>query len=432
MSLETTAEPEVAVATEEAVTTAVTEAVVDSHDVSLATGVAESALDDSDTKMDDDTEGEERSSSSSSPDGEDGEDGEDREEAEEAETDTKSNTFYHIYNPISSNNKTLQEWLQLVNDGNTQDTSEFIANQRLRMAFRRILGLWRWRRWIRDPVCNVDLIENTPVKDTDAILFADTSIGKIYRFHRRDIFNTMLTNLAQADEMLPMPRPPTNPWTNEPLTYTQLIGVCKQLIRDYGRRGICPPLLFAGFCAARFDLRRFEEENSSILAQIAIRNCFKELVPTNADVVYESMTQLLGEANVNYSPVAVRRWLRSPPPAAAVKPWLDIIRDYYLYVNLHLQTRPTWHNLSIIRGDVRALWSATRVPEATSSRIRFLRSAIEPSHSMNESLLALLLPSLTDFSTASTGTTATAGTTGGDVMETTLALQLIQQALFRM
>ena len=53
MSLETTAEPEVAVATE-----AATAAVVDSHDVSLATGVAESALDDSDTKMDDDTEGE--------------------------------------------------------------------------------------------------------------------------------------------------------------------------------------------------------------------------------------------------------------------------------------------------------------------------------------------------------------------------------------
>jgi hypothetical protein len=51
---------------------------------------------------------------------------------------------------------------------------------------------------------------------------------------------------------------------------------------------------------------------------------------------------------------------------------------------------------------------------------------------MNESLLALLLPSLTDFSTASTASTATAGTTGGDVMETTLALQLIQQALFRM
>jgi hypothetical protein len=54
---------------------------------------------------------------------------------------------------------------------------------------------------------------------------------------------------------------------------------------------------------------------------------------------------------------------------------------------------------------------------------------------LNESLLALLLPSLTDFSTGttgSTGATATTATTGGDVMETTLALQLIQQALFRM
>jgi hypothetical protein len=249
----------------------------------------------------------------------------------------------------------------------------FYRNQRNRWLARRTINHWRQRIWLKKPQCGVDLIEMEPVHEADAIYITDTINRAVYKFHRRDIFNCLISNISMADEMLPNPRSPTNPWTNSPFTLAQTITVCQQLITDYARRGRCPPVLFAAFCAAGYCIPHFLSTNLSMLSQYAITAYFKDIHPHNIETVIDTILQLLSAASVNYSPVAMRRWIRQTHITPMHREWLALIRDYTLYINLHIQTRVAWYDDGVIFRDVRRLYSRTRPVDPAGSRIRLTR-----------------------------------------------------------
>lgn len=251
----------------------------------------------------------------------------------------------------------------------------FYRNQRRRWLARTVINRWRQRVWRKKPQCGVDLIEMEPVRDADAIFLTDTTNRTVYKFHRRDIFNCLISNICMADEMLPNPRPPTNPWTNAPLTLAQTIAVCQQLIADYARRGRCPPVMFAAFCAAGYSLPRFLSTNLSMLSQYAITAYFKDVHQHNLETVTDTILQLMTAARVNYSSVAMRRFLRQTPITPLHREWLALARDYTLYINLHIQARPTWYDEEFIYRDVRRLHSRTPLADPAGSRIRLGRTA---------------------------------------------------------
>ena len=256
----------------------------------------------------------------------------------------------------------------------------FYKIQRERWLARWTIMRWRHRMWSKQTQCNVDLIDMEQVADRDAIHLTDTKSRQIYRFHRRDIIQNFMSNICMSDEMLPTPRSPTNPWTNEVLTLGQLIALSQQIAADYTRRGSCPPTLFAAFWAARFSITRFREENSAVLAQHATMEYFKDLTPENTDVVYDTMMQLLDQAlgpSVQYSPVAIRRWLTIKPPTPQHRSWLRLVRDYTLYINLHVQIRPHWFNDELINRDVRALFNATIFPNPRPERLQLAIAPIQ-------------------------------------------------------
>ena len=250
----------------------------------------------------------------------------------------------------------------------------FYRNQRNRWLARRAINRWRQCVWRKRPQCCVDLIEMEPVRDDDAIYLTDTTNRTVYKFHRRDMFNCLISNICMADEMLPNPRSPTNPWTNAPLTLAQTITICQQLIVDYARRGRCPPVLFAAFCAAGYSISKFLSTNLSMLSQYAITAYFKDIHPHNIETVIDTVLQLLTAAAVNYSPVAMRRWLRQTPVTPLTREWLALARDYTLFINLHIQARPSWYDDEFIYRDVRRLYSRTRPADPASSRIRLTRT----------------------------------------------------------
>jgi hypothetical protein len=221
-----------------------------------------------------------------------------------------------------------------------------------------VLHRWTQRVWSRRTQCNVDMIDMQPIADKDAIFLTDTRHHTIFRFHRSDVFKNLLTNICMADEMLPAPRYPTNPWTNSVLTLAQTLGLCQQLVADYAKRGLCPPVLFSAFWAARFCIKRFTQENSAALAQHAIRSYFKDLHEYNIPVVFDTISSLLLNAGLDFSPVAIRRWLLQPQTPLHIE-WLELVRDYTLYINLHIQVRPNWYNEAFIDVDVTRLYART-------------------------------------------------------------------------
>lgn len=282
---------------------------------------------------------------------------------------------------------TLTEWIHKINLSNNENplqppdyaeklTSLFETNQRRRWLARIVYQRWTQHIWRKRTQCNVDMIDMQPVKDTDAIFLTDTTHRTVFRFHKNDIRKSIMSNLSLSDEMLPTPRYPTNPWTNSPLTTAQAIGLCQQLAVDYGRRGTLPPVLFAAFWESRFDLKRLQEEFASLLAQLAVMAYFKELHEYNQLTVFETITTLLSNANLDYSPFAIRKWLRQTPQTQLHKDWLKLARDYTLYINLHVQNRPNWYSEEYIYADVRRLYARTVLPDGNSQRMRLLREPL--------------------------------------------------------
>ena len=250
-------------------------------------------------------------------------------------------------------------------------TEIFETNQRARWLASIVLQRWKLRVWKKRTQCNVDLIDMAAIPDRDAILITDTKQRQMFRFHRRDLFSNLVANICMSEEMMPYPRAPTNPWSNVPLTLGQTMSVCAQLSLDYALRGKCPPVLLAAFCEARFDLKRFKQDNASMLSQHAIYSYFKDLTSENVDTVYDTLTQLLTSANLGYSSNAISRWLKQTPQTALHHEWLLLVRDYTVYINLHVQVRP-WHSSADIRRDVRNLYSRTTTE--LPGRVRVLGS----------------------------------------------------------
>ena len=332
---------------------------------------------------------------------------------------------------------TLTEWITMI-DRRIKDLSDnvlvnafdvsgqiaymenvFNTNQRKRWLARVVQLKWTQRVWRKRTQCNVDMIDMAPIADADAVFMTDTKHRQIFRFHRRDIFTNLLSNICMSDEMLPTPRAPTNPWNNSKLTMAQTMGICTHLVQDFAKRGKCPPVLLAAFWAARFDLKRFQDENSALLSQHAIVAYFKDLHPDNINVVEDTIINLLTSASLDYSPSAIRRWLRQTPHTQLHREWLAMCRDYTLYINLHVQARAHWYTTERIYLDVGRLYNRMVLPDPVSNRVRALRAAPLNTY-QNPAILGLsmLFPnSLLDIS--------------GATMTQDAAIQLIQNALFR-
>lgn len=238
--------------------------------------------------------------------------------------------------------------------------SLFFTNQQIRYLAFKVLRKWSQRVWMKRTQCNVDLIENEPVKDRNAVYITDTKQRMIFKFDRSDIFTNLITNISSSDEMMPYPRNPTNPWTNQRLTYAQTMSLCQQLMLDYAKRGKCPPVLFAAFCEARYSIRNFLVNNPVLLGQHAIMSYFKEFSPQNIDVIVDTAQQLLSIASVSHYPVRVERWLRSTPVTPLHREWLEFVRDYTLYINLHVQIRPSWRSMYYVMAEIAHLYSKTQ------------------------------------------------------------------------
>ena len=245
---------------------------------------------------------------------------------------------------------------------------------RSRWLARLVIQRWTQRIWLKRTQCNVDMIDMQPIPDKEAVFLTDTVRHVIYRFHNRDVFSNLIANIGMSEEMLPNPRYPTNPWTNEPLRPAQTISICEQLVRIYAKKGKCPPVLFAAFCEARFNLRAFHDKNSSLLAQYAISNFFKDLHQHNHLTVTDTIVILLTYAGLDYSIVSIRKWLRQTIQTPLHKEWLNMVRDYTMYINLRIQIRTTWISQESINRDVRELYSRTTLPSATSRRLNLLTS----------------------------------------------------------
>lgn len=270
-----------------------------------------------------------------------------------------------------NHDRTLTEWVEFL-EKEPLAKPLYDANQRQRWLARIVVQRWVRRVWLKRTQCNVDMIDMKPIPDKEAIFLTDTRRRVIYRFHSRDVIANLLANIGMSEEMLPTPRYPTNPWTNESLRRSQTTSICEQLVRIYANKGKCPPVIFAAFCEARFNIRKFYDQNSSLLAQYAIYSFFKDLHPHNQTIVLDTIMALLVHAGLEFSMLSIRKWLGQTEKTALHREWMTLVRDYTLFINLRVQVREAWVSHDAIDVDVRELYSRTVLPSATSRRLQYM------------------------------------------------------------
>jgi hypothetical protein len=151
-----------------------------------------------------------------------------------------------------------------------------------------------------------------------------------------------------------------------------------------------------------------------MLSQHAIYSYFKDLTIDNQTTVYDTIVQLLTDAALRFSPAAIVRWLRQTQQTPLHHDWLLMVRDYTVYINLHVQVRPTWLSDIDIRRDVRALYGRTTTEMPREPRIR----VVPTMHAQFLDETANALNELLNIH-------------GGEPMESNLALLLIGNTLFR-
>lgn len=275
----------------------------------------------------------------------------------------------HILTPLDDVDEhklepqTLTDWMI----GSPLQKVRFLESQRRRMLFRMLLLHTRHYIWSRRPVCNIDLVTLEPIADEHVFELTDTSSRCLFRFHRNNIYKAVLTNLFMSNEMVAEPRYPSNPYTNKPLTLAQTVSVCQRLVAMKIDHDSCPHPLLAAFWVARFDLQRFYTDNIAALSQHAIHSYFSDITESNVEVIRGTVHTFL--LHTNYVTPTTAKWLDTTNPITLRDEWRLLCRDYFVYANLQVQSRPHWSSSASIYIDAWTLASVSFIAQSSSGGI---------------------------------------------------------------
>ena len=141
----------------------------------------------------------------------------------------------------------------------------FEKTQRTYFALKRFLHICRFRT-MKSKI-DTDLCMN-PIDITRKNTFTLVQNGAKYLFTTPDILKLTMTALMNAHDFFSEPRFPKNPYTNIPLTRTDMYNIYFHVI---GTRFIVPPLLVECFLN-HFELENFLIDNESKLRNLSIKN----------------------------------------------------------------------------------------------------------------------------------------------------------------
>lgn len=167
----------------------------------------------------------------------------------------------------------------------------YIKEWRLRMAFRKVLQMWRvYKMNKKQDATDVDPITLCiPEKE---IQLYDWSARKKFVFDAKSLATFMESKLLYCEGGFPLPHYPCNPWTNVEFTYNQLVSIYYQL-QQYGE------LRWGLITLKQHDFNKnvWHRYHSSALTMAAIKNSLIRLDSYDArelltDFIFSKMDEL--------------------------------------------------------------------------------------------------------------------------------------------
>tara|TARA_Y100000310_G_C20676915_1_gene813633 strand:- start:340 stop:1314 length:975 start_codon:yes stop_codon:yes gene_type:complete len=153
-------------------------------------------------------------------------------------------------------------------------------NMKLRWYCNKMILLWRLRNLRKNqlPINNTTLdlepIDKLAKEDTIILYYQDNQV--YYVFHYANIMKTFQMSLENVEFGNPVPQPPCNPYTNEPLTLKQHIAVfdrCREIAQAKRHRF---PIMLNSY-SKYFDVKKFNENYRHFLCMRACKTYIKDI-----------------------------------------------------------------------------------------------------------------------------------------------------------
>jgi hypothetical protein len=139
---------------------------------------------------------------------------------------------------------------------------------RLRFTFRRLLHKWRFSKL--NTANTDDIVTAEPPKKP--VMIVAWIQKQIYTFEAQTLMKDITARLLHHDGLFEDPQAPRNPFTNIPLTQTQIISVWNSISNS----AIPVSTVFTLFRSARYNIKVFIEENQTFLKLNSLRKTFQE------------------------------------------------------------------------------------------------------------------------------------------------------------
>ena len=137
-----------------------------------------------------------------------------------------------------------------------------------RQLFKKLLHHYRTRKLT---LANTEDIFTTEIPKK-AVYIDDWASGQRYTFEATTLMRDLTCRLMNHDGLFENPQAPRNPFTNEPLTQSQIISVWNSISSS----GVYTSSAFALFRKARYNIPRFILENTSYLKLNALFKTMKD------------------------------------------------------------------------------------------------------------------------------------------------------------
>jgi hypothetical protein len=164
------------------------------------------------------------------------------------------------------------------------------------------------------------------------VYIVDWSARKSYVFEAQTLMKDITLRITNHDGFFEDSQPPRNPFTNTPLTQSQMISVWNSI----SHAGIVVSSAFSLFRKARYCMKIFALENSTFLKLNALRTTMKD--PSAYDYV-DRMTDFIYFAyeseSIDCHMSAFRFAMREYPNHTILLKWRDLCYRYYSADILH-------------------------------------------------------------------------------------------------
>lgn len=268
---------------------------------------------------------------------------------------------------ITSHDRTLKEWLQLIHhykhsdfptEWNLPIRAEFFPfdtmqkvgtyisdtlhyTQKYRMIAWKMVAKLRKRIMDKRIVGDTDLHTLEPIPQQWLVSVYDYKTRTQYQFHTNTIMKSMLHGLLYSAYGIADPKAPKNPYTNMEWNIGQMMILYGQIVRNLSHIHRHPNMFLMYYRNFQYNLTAFCNKKFQRLQVEAAIQFFKD--PTTAEVneIYKEVLEDLYQSNTEYPrfnnhAIMIKNILLRKPPVELLRRWDKLVISHWVWMNHEL------------------------------------------------------------------------------------------------